>query len=91
MTNTAPITEGDTVVGTYMGVPFEGTVDSTRGHTINWNLRLTFVTLTAPIDVHGSARESLCLTTAYDGSSYVDSRGYDSETSVRVVVTSSAA
>ena len=85
-TATAPALEaGAAVVGIYMGVPFEARIDSTRGHTINWNLRLTFVTLTAPMAGEFATRDSLCLTTNYDGTSYRDSRGFDSECSLTAV------
>lgn len=57
-------TTGQTIRGTYCGFPFAGIVRSSRSHTMNWNLVVVYVELSAPIEVHGRVeREAISLMT----------------------------
>lgn len=54
--------QGDKVQGTYYGVPFSGTVQTERRHSINWNQHCYQIALDAPLTVLGATRDALALT-----------------------------
>ena len=51
--------KGTKVTGTYMAVPFEGTVTEARWHTISCETLQVHVELSSPIEVYGSTRTSV--------------------------------
>ena len=51
MTATSAITTGSKVRGSYMGVPFTGTVQNARVNTMNFNIFIANIALDAPINL----------------------------------------
>jgi hypothetical protein len=72
MVNAASIRQGDRVSGTYMGVPFTGTVTDARFHTMNYETVMVFVRpfdpVTLPDGYHNPVRTSVLVHVYADGS-----------------------
>lgn len=69
---------GDRVRGSYLGTPFTGTVHSTRGHTINHRVFMTFVLIDEPINLERIDRweeRGVMVDTAFDGTTLPSSAG----------------
>ncbi len=55
------IATGNKVAGTYFGIPYTGTVESTRPHSMRHDVQVTFIELDTPIVVYGDERHRIAI------------------------------